>query len=417
MSTVPAPLLGPNGYVEPDISDVLQATLADINTAFGGGLNAAYPAALSTPQGQLASTLAAIIGDKNDLFLNFVNQVDPLYAQGMMQDALCYLYFLLRIPATATNGLATCTGLPGTIIAPGAQAKDTAGNLYSCVDGGTIPVGGSIDLVFAGNVTGPIACPAGTLTQIYVAQPGWSGVTNAADFILGQDVESSQALELRRQASVAANAVGTVDSIRAAVAASGSTLATPTVPSSVLVLDNPSSATASVGGVLLNPHSVYIATIGGDPASIAQAIWTKKSLGCNYWYAANTTVVVHDPDNPGIPAYNVSYEAATGVPLYVAVTVKSNSLMPPYATLLAAIQASIIALWAPPNNTYGQIGASLYASDLYAAVIGSGPGVQIVSLNIGTSAFPNSTEVDVDIAHYVKMSQALAANITLSVTP
>ena len=40
MSTVPTPTLGPNGYVAPPIADVLQATLDDLNTAFGGGLNA-----------------------------------------------------------------------------------------------------------------------------------------------------------------------------------------------------------------------------------------------------------------------------------------------------------------------------------------------------------------------------------------
>ena len=417
MSTVPTPTLGPNGYVAPPIADVLQATLDDLNTAFGGGLNASFPAALSTPQGQLATTLAAAIGDKNDLFLYFVNQVDPLYAQGVMQDALCYLYFLLRIPATATSGPATCTGLPGTYIAPGSKAKDTAGNLYFCVDGGTIPVGGSVDLVFAGTVTGPIACPAGTLTQIYVAQPGWSGITNADDFTLGQDVESSQAFELRRQASVAANATSSVDAIHAAVAASGQSLAPPVVPSSVLVVDNPSAATVTVGGLHLNPHSVYVATIGGDPASIAQAIWTKKSLGCDYWLGANTTVLVNDPVNPGAPSYQVSYEAAEGVPLYVAVTLKSSVLLPPYATLLAAIRAAIVALWAPPNNAYGQIGATLYASDLYPAVIGAANGVQIMALTIGTTPFPNSTVVDVDIAHYVAMNQTLAVNITLTVIP
>ena len=99
-----------------------------------------------------------------------------------------------------------------------------------------------------------------------------------------------------------------------------------------------------------------------------------------------------------------------------AITLKGNALLPPTATLLAQIQAAIIALWAPPNNTYGQIGASLYASDI-SAVIGAAPGIQIMALTIGTTPFPNSTVVDVDISHYVQMDQGLAANITLTVIP
>ena len=57
MSTVPEPVLGPTGYVEPASSAVLAAVLADINASFGGTLNASSPEALSTPQGQLAAAI------------------------------------------------------------------------------------------------------------------------------------------------------------------------------------------------------------------------------------------------------------------------------------------------------------------------------------------------------------------------
>jgi len=58
-SSVPEPTFGENGFVIPSENDVLSGALADINAAFGGGLNLA----LSTPQGQLASSFAAIIGE------------------------------------------------------------------------------------------------------------------------------------------------------------------------------------------------------------------------------------------------------------------------------------------------------------------------------------------------------------------
>ena len=401
MSTVPEPVLGPTGYVEPSSASVLTAVLNDINTAFGGGLNATTPAALSTPQGQLATSLSAIITDKNDLFLNFVNQVDPQYAQGSMQDAIGLLYFMTRLPATSTNGPCTCTGLPGTVILPGAQATDTSGNLYACADGGTIPLSGEITLTFSNVVTGPIPCLAGALNKIYVATPGWSGITNPGDLTEGTDVESSQAFELRRQASVAANAVGSVDSVRAAVLSSGASLATPTIPSSVYVTENFTGATVTVGGVPLKPHSLYVATVGGDPASIAEAIWDKKSIGCDM--NGGTTVVVTDTDTPGQPSYNISFQEAIKTQLYVSVTLKNNALLP--ANIIALVQAAIADLWATPNNQYGQIGSTLYAGDLYAAVMGSGSGVQIININVGVNPYPVDISVTADIEHYVFMSQ------------
>ena len=70
MTTVPTPTLGATGYVEPAEADVLTAVLNDINTAFGGGLNVSSPNALSTPQGQLASSVSAITTDMYDMFLD-----------------------------------------------------------------------------------------------------------------------------------------------------------------------------------------------------------------------------------------------------------------------------------------------------------------------------------------------------------
>ena len=102
MPTVPTPTLTATGYVEPAESDVLLATYNDLNAAFGGTLDTYTPAVLPFPEGQLASSLSAITQDMYDLFLYFVSQVDPLYAQGTMQDALGFLYFMTRLPAVAT---------------------------------------------------------------------------------------------------------------------------------------------------------------------------------------------------------------------------------------------------------------------------------------------------------------------------
>ena len=398
MSTVPEPVLGPTGYVEPASSAVLAAVLADINASFGGTLNASSPEALSTPQGQLAAAISAYITDKNDLFAYFVSQVDPQFAQGSMQDAIGLLYFQTRFPATSTNGPCVCTGLPGTVIPVNAQASDTSGNVYLCQDGGTIPAGGSITLNFANQNTGPIACPAGTLNRIYMAVPGWSGVINNADLVLGRDVESSQDFELRRQASVAANALANMQSIRAAVVSSGANLPVPNTPSNVYVTENFTNTSAVIGGVTLAAHSVYVAALGGDPQSIAEAIWSKKSVGCDY--NGNTTLTVEDTSllTPPYPQYQVTYEQPSAVPIYFHVLIKASPNLP--ANLNDLVKAAILELFATPNNTYGAIGSTVFAGSFYGPAGGVAPNVQVVTVNVGIAANPDGIEVPTRIDQY-----------------
>ena len=392
--SVPTPQLGPTGYVYQDpigtpfqTSDVLLAEYNDINTAFGGGLNAYSPAVLPTPEGQLATSVAAITMDMYDLFLYFVSQVDPLYALGSMQDAIGLLYFQHRFPATSTSGPCTCTGLPGTVIPTGAQAADTSGNVYVCEAGGTIPGGGSITLNFANQVTGPIGCPAGDLNKIYVATPGWSGVTNPADLTLGQNVESAQDFEFRRQLSVMENANSNTSAIVAAVLKSGANLVPPNVPSSVLAMENYTAGVVEMNGYSMLPNSIYIAVLGGDPTSIAEAILSKKNPGCNM--NGNTTLSIQDPGLLALgqpsPYYAITFEEPAAVPIYFMVVLRSNPSLPPPNVLTPLIGAAIAAQFAPPNSSIGAIGSTVYASDFSDTIAAAAPGVKIISVQVGGS--------------------------------
>ena len=87
-TNVPGITFGPNGPVAPSEQDVLTGMQADIDQAFGGGLNPA----LETPQGQLASSFTAITGNANDTFVSMTNQFDPAYAAGRFQDAIGRIY-------------------------------------------------------------------------------------------------------------------------------------------------------------------------------------------------------------------------------------------------------------------------------------------------------------------------------------
>ncbi len=85
MSTSVPPLsIAGAGVSIPAESAILAGVQADINAAFGGGVNPG----LSTPQGQLAQSLAAIIGDANGRIAEMINGIDPDNAAGRFQDAL-----------------------------------------------------------------------------------------------------------------------------------------------------------------------------------------------------------------------------------------------------------------------------------------------------------------------------------------
>jgi hypothetical protein len=392
MSSVPEPVLGATGYVAPAEADVLAAVLADISSAFGGGLNTA----LSTPQGQLASSIAAVIGDKNNLFLDYVNKVDPRYSSGRMQDAHGYIYFMERVPSRPTTVQCLCTGLVGTPIALNAQAKDQANNLYVCSVAATIGSDGTVTTSFTNVVNGPTPCPAGTLDTIYGAIPGWDTITNVADGVLGNLVESPQEFEVRRKNSVALNAIGILPSVFAEVASSGKDLDPPNIPTDVYVTQNVTSENKTVKGVLLVPHSVYVAAEGGDTQAIADAIWRKTSGGCDY--NGNTTVNVQDQDgyDAPFPTYAVKYQVPAGLAIKFLVTIAASDQLPSDVNTLIK-NAIVDAFSGLDGGSRARIGQDVFASRYYSPVINSAAGVEIVSILVGTStANANSVTVRID---------------------
>lgn len=378
-TNVPSPTWTDTGFKIPATADILTGVQADINAAFGGNLNLD----LSTPQGQLATSEAAVIDNVNQVFLKYTQQVDPSYAESRMQDGIGRIYFLTRNPAEPTTVNALCTGLSGVSIPTGAIAIATDGNRYTCTSGGTIPVSGSITLPFACITTGPIPCPVGALNQIYQAVPGWDSITNVADGALGNDVESRQAFETRRAASVALNSLGSLPSVASAV------LAVPNVVDAYIT-ENNADTSVTIGGVTINPHSLYVCTSGGDPNAIAYAIWSKKAPGCGY--NGNTTVTVYD-ENSGYaqpyPAYQVSFQTAISLPISFNVTMTNTTNVPANASTL--VQNAIINAFAGNDGgAPARIGTTLFASRFYSTIAALGSWAQIISIKVGSTNTPSS---------------------------
>ncbi len=371
-SQVPRVQFTPEGLVLPEESAILAGVQTDMDAAFGGGLNSA----LETPQGQLASSTTAIIGDKNNEFALYVNQVDPAFAEGRMQDAIGRIYFLDRKPGTPTVVIATCTGLSGVVIPVGARAEAVDGNLYLCTQAGTIPPSGSIDLPFACSVDGPVDCAPGALNQIYQAIPGWDSVLNADAGTVGSYVESRAEFEARRRQSVALNARGSLPSIYANVANVADVI-------DVYVTENNLSVPQTIGGVSLAPHSIWVAVVGGEAADIADAIWRKKSNGANY--NGNTSYTIEDREGYAYPypSYVVTWETPAALPVLFAVQLAANPALPSDIVALTK-QAIVDAFNGADGGQRARIGSTIYASRFYAPISLLSPSVSILSLLLGT---------------------------------
>jgi hypothetical protein len=382
-TNVPPIQFTPTGVVIPDEQAILTGVLADMNTALGGGMSLS----LSAPQGQLATSFSAVVGDKNDNVLNIVNEVNPDTASGRYQDAIGRIYFLERIQASGTVVLGTCAGLTGAVIPAGSLAQDVNGNVYASTGEATIGAGGTADVQFQSIITGPIACPIGTMNVIYKAVIGWESVTNLSAGTPGSNVESRADFEFRRRNSVAANAVNSVNSIRAAV------LAVPNVVDAY-VIDNPLGMTVNTGSTNypVLPHSVYIAVVGGADVEVANAIWRKKSLGCDYNGAHTFTVQDTSAGTIPYPSYVVKWVIPAALPIFFAVNIVNNPSLP--ANIVELVRQAVVdAFNGVDGGTRARIGSTLYAGRYYASVAATDPAVEVLSILLGPAALPTGTSL------------------------
>lgn len=375
-TSVPRLTFGPTGPVLPTEVSILAGVQADQNAAFGGNLDAG----LSTPQGQLAQSEAAIIADKNSQIAFLSNQFDPQFSTGRWQDGLGRIYFMDRLPSSSTTVMATVSGLTGTVIPVGSLALAIDGTIYSSTAAATIPVAGNIDIPFAATVTGPVVCPSNSLNSIYRSIPGWDSINNTAPGIQGRNTETALEFEIRRQQSVSINSQNSVQAIRASVLGK--------VPGIIdaYVIDNPLATSITIGSVTILAHSLYVCVAGGAAADIAQAIWSKKAPGCDY--NGTTTYTVYDTSYAiPQPTYLVKWTTATATPIKFAVSIANSPFNPP--NIVAATKAAILSAFnGGDGGPVASIGSSMFASRFYPpvqALATQGSAVSILSLKIGTT--------------------------------
>ena len=378
------------GVVIPDTSDIREEMAAKIQAAFSlGETGVVLNVDPASPMGQVVDALVAEIEAKNAEIAFIANQFSMLQATGNFMDALASLYFLDRKVSEATIVQCLCTGLTGTQIPFGAIVQDTNGNKYRCMQtsGTTIPGDGSVLVNFAAVEHGALQVQPGAVTKIVTTVPGWDAVTNPAAGVVGRDRESDAELLDRVRASVAYNAHGTVDALKASLANLDGVI-------DCEVLENYGSEAVMLYGVSVPGHSIAVCVSGGEDADIAEAIYRKKDAGCGM---VGTHYVSYTDADASSAKYTYPIIVPTATNVYVRVTFFADSMD---ATTQDAIKAAVVAD-AAGQNTNARVGlaSTLYGSRFWSSVIGkTSVPVKSIQVALGSaSGFTDSLAINADV--------------------
>lgn len=379
------------GILTPTTEEVTAGLWLLMRSCFGDNLNTS----MDTPQGQLVTTLTAIITDERNQLVELFNQFDPRYAEGLMQDALANIYFLQRKQATRSVVELTFNGLFGVIIPAGFQVSDDAGILWETDNSATIANNGLATVNAACVTAGPIAAAAGTINRIVRNRSGIDSVSNNAAAIQGRGQETRQEFEIRRQQSVAKNAKNTNSATYGAVNNLKDVI-------DCYVIDNPSDETITVGktNYPLIRNSIAVSVVGGDDIAIAKEILVKAGSGCSF--VGNTLVVYEDTENfPYMPPkYDVKFIRPTHIPVEFVVTFEDRSLLT--YQQVESIKSAVVQEFTSGEGR-GQIARRLIASDFICPISQQATN-RLISVQVGRKGDPAANYVEFGIDEFPALS-------------
>lgn len=394
-TNVPLPTFTDAGLTVPTEPQILTGVLADMVDAFAAS-GRALNTELTTPQGQLAQSQAYMLSQLNAGWLQLVANVDPATASGAFQDALGRIYFLTRQQATYATVTATLTGVVGTVIPAGAQARSADGSIWLSTTDVTLGSTGAATVLMRAATAGAGPAVGVNGLTIYQQRSGWEGISNASPSTPGVNVESRQAFEERRSASVNIGGQGTAAAVRAAVA-------NVTGVSDVYVYNNGSDSAITYGttNYPIPAHSIAITVAGGNDDAIANAIHSKLDAGCGLPTAPGegslVEVIIEDSVNyvPPYPQYVIRFVRPDPVTIYVRVEVANLSTLP--STYVQDVQNAIASALTDGYSTpcgdisvsRARIGGQIVAAAYSPAVLALG-NINPVAIFVGTSPNPTS---------------------------
>lgn len=393
--------LSGSGFDAKRTADVRADMVADIEASAEFGEDAQTGA--DKVLGQVLDPAADRIGEVWEQQQAVYDAWDPDAAEDVQLDNLAKLAGLTREPATASTAVLTLGGTPTTFIAAGKRSRVPGGGIFAHDDDATIGGGGTVDVAATATETGPIEAALGSIDEIVDTVAGWDTVINAADAVIGRNIESNAAFRARREESQSAAGTSTDQAMRAALVALEAVTA-------AAVISNRTLDTDALG----IPGKSFRAIVWPDTLTTAEeelaaeVIWNHLPTGI---YPDGSDVVVSVTDSQGKEQI-VRFDYAIPVNIYWHIYVNTKIGWPSNGADL--IEEAILA--------YGQ--ALLVGNDVepvHAERLIVDPtqnpyfvdGVKHLDVRLGKAPSPTGT-TPVEIAEN-EISQHAAARVTVTI--
>lgn len=343
-------------------------TLEDIRSEINDSLRSAFGQSIDLSDDSVLGQITGILSERYALLWELAEAInvsqDPDAAVDAALDALSALTGTIRRPAAESIVTLTLTGTPATLVPTGSQASTAStalvfetiadatiaasaawapttaylvgdrvtnsGNVYVCSTAGTSagsggPVGtgvgevdgtaawdflgagtGDIDAVAESADTGPIVGTSRDITVITTPVAGWNGAINLLDATVGRNIETNEALRVRRELELASAGTGTVDAVRAA-------LLGVTDVTAATVFHNTTDVT-DVDGI--PPHAVEALVQGGAD----QDIWDQLLAAVAAGIATHGTETGTSTDSVGND-HTMKFTRPTEIPIWIEIDV------------------------------------------------------------------------------------------------
>lgn len=271
-------VINENGLQVKSATEILADLEAGMRAIYGQDINLDS----NSPDGQLLNIFTQSCVDLRELLVQVNNSFDPDQALGRILDERVVINNIERQGGTYTtinidvvvDRTVTLQGLDASysdINGTGYTIQDNTGNSFILADTTTL-VAGSHSLTFRAQNIGRVETTINTITTPVTIVLGVVSVNNpSAPVSLGQNEETDAQLRSRRARSVSNGASGYLNGLQ------GLVLAIEGVTDARLY-ENYTNST-DVNGI--PPHCMWLVVEGGANTDIGNAIYERKSYGCN----------------------------------------------------------------------------------------------------------------------------------------
>lgn len=370
------------GIVTADTSD-LQATVeAEFKAALGQDLDVTP----STPQGALITAEVLARSSMLDNNAALANQINPNIAGGVFLDAIWALTGGARLAATKSyiTGV-TLGGLAGVLVPAGSQVSTADGTLFTTDADATLNGAGEATVNVTAVDYGPVAVSVGGLDTVVTGVLGWDTVYNSNAAVVGRDVETDLRARQRRKQTLSLQNVALPEAITSGLYDTEGVR-------SLQFRENPTPYAATIDGIDLDPHSVWVCVEGGTDEAVAATLLREKSLGCA-WVGSESVNVVHPSSGQ---TYAVLFDRPVVVPVRARVTVRNTTSV---TDVPSAVRDAIVSYAAglQEGEPGFVVGNSVSAYELAGAVNRDQPAIYVKSAEVSLAS-PTSWVQEVELA-------------------